>query len=228
MKPSRLSRTTAIRSLCVAVLAGVLWYHQHQIWQLSDRLATSANAESMNELVIRLGDFDERLDQLAGKNLVSSEDFRAGQQALSNRIDTAQKLAEQAAEANQGISPDTASLSELLSMKAEVETLARQLRELGQQQHAKQTTSTPTKAKPSRPNTKPQTQTPPFTLVGVEYRGGERFLSVGPLNSTKLSQLYLIQPGDMVTGTTWRLKGLEDGSAHFEVAGKTQVVPLGR
>ncbi|MEN1550966.1 hypothetical protein AAIH73_35040, partial [Pseudomonas aeruginosa] len=60
---------------------------------------------------------------------------------------------------------------------------------------------------------------PPFSILGVEYRGGERFLSVAPPGSTQLSQIYLIRQGDAVAGTNWRLTDLDDRTAHFDVAG---------
>ncbi|OPE00635.1 methyl-accepting chemotaxis protein, partial [Pseudomonas aeruginosa] len=41
-----------------------------------------------------------------------------------------------------------------------------------------------------------------FSILGVEYRGGERFLSVAPPGSTQLSQIYLIRQGDAVAGAS--------------------------
>ena len=60
----------------------------------------------------------------------------------------------------------------------------------------------------------------------VEYRGGERFLSVAPPGSTQLSQIYLIRQGDAVAGTTWRLTDLDDRTAHFDVAGASRSVRI--
>ncbi|MFA0941297.1 hypothetical protein ACDH53_28435, partial [Pseudomonas tremae] len=60
---------------------------------------------------------------------------------------------------------------------------------------------------------------PPFSVVGVEYRGGERFLSVAPPGSTQLSQLNLIRPGEMVAGSNWQLNSLDDSRALFSING---------
>ncbi|HHK4227633.1 TPA: methyl-accepting chemotaxis protein, partial [Pseudomonas aeruginosa] len=76
----------------------------------------------------------------------------------------------------------------------------------------------PVKPKPIEP--------PPFSILGVEYRGGERFLSVAPPGSTQLSQIYLIRQGDAVAGTTWRLTDLDDRTAHFDVAGASRSVRI--
>ncbi|RMM86569.1 hypothetical protein ALQ70_02712, partial [Pseudomonas savastanoi pv. glycinea] len=61
---------------------------------------------------------------------------------------------------------------------------------------------------------------------GVEYRGGERFLSVAPPGSTQLSQLNLIRPGDMVAGSNWQLNSLDDSRALFSINGSPRILPL--
>lgn len=236
MNLPRPTRTTAILSLCLALLAGILGYEHHQLSQLSTSLAATADRESLDALLTRLGKVDERLDTVAGNHLVTNEDFRAGQQALSNRIDAAQAYAKQATESAQEISQNAASAGELVVLKASVETLDSRLQELSQSR-IKQTTAVPLKPKPKpvarqpkRP-TPPATttvtpQTPPFTVVGIEYRGGERFLSVAPPGSTQLNQIYLIRPGDAVAGTAWRLNALDGRSARFDVAGTPQTVTV--
>ena len=88
----------------------------------------------------------------------------------------------------------------------------------------------PPKPKPvEKPKPKPKPkpiEPPPFSILGVEYRGGERFLSVAPPGSTQLSQIYLIRQGDAVAGTTWRLTDLDDRTAHFDVAGASRSVRI--
>ena len=104
MNLPRPTRTTAILSLCLALLAGILCYEHHQLSQLRTSLAATADKESLDALLTRLGKVDERLGTVAGNHLVTNEDFRAGQQALSNRIDAAQAYAKQATESAQEIS----------------------------------------------------------------------------------------------------------------------------
>lgn len=147
MNLPRPTRTTAILSLCLALLAGILCYEHHQLSQLRTSLAATADKESLDALLTRLGKVDERLGTVAGNHLVTNEDFRAGQQALSNRIDAAQAYAKQATESAQEISQNAASAGELLVLKASVETLDSRLQELSQSR-IKQTTAVPLKPKP--------------------------------------------------------------------------------
>jgi hypothetical protein len=210
----------------------MLGYEHHQLSQLSNSLAATSDKESLDALLTRLGKVDERLDSVDGKHLVSNDDFRSGQQALSNRIDAAQAYAKQAIETAQELSRNAASTGELVVLKASLETFDNRLHELSQSQ-IKQVPMAPPKPKAvtrkSPPTQKPSTRVvaplpPPFTVIGIEYRGGERFLSVAPTGSTQLSQIYLIRPGDAVAGTAWRLNALDGKSARFDVAGTPQTV----
>lgn len=232
MKSSRPTPTTVILSLCSAILAALLLYEHLQIVLLSERLATSANNESINELLVKVREMDDRLGRIDDKKPVSDEDFRASQQALSNRIDAAQRAADQASEVVQNISSTAMPTAEWLSLKAEVEALSARVHELNRLKTKQLSTPQPRSKLNGAANkvssAPAKQQDPPFTVVGIEYRGSERFLSVGPLESTRLSQLYLIQPGDTVAGTSWRLKALENNSARFDVAGTPQVVTVER
>lgn len=78
------------------------------------------------------------------------------------------------------------------------------------------------KPEPAKPIETP----PPFTVVGIDYRGGEGFLSVAPPGSTQLSELYLVRPGDNVGGTRWRLANLDDCQAQFSVDGATRTLSV--
>ena len=234
MNLPRPTRTTVILSLCLVALTGMLAYEHHQLSLLRISMSTTADKESLDAMLTRLSKVDERLDAVDGKQWVSNDDFRSGQQALSNRIDAAQAYAKQATESLQELSRNAASSGELVVLKASVETLDSRVHEISQSQ-IKQTAAAPSKPKatarkPSpaqKPNTSVVTpKTPPFTVIGIEYRGGERFLSVAPPGSTQLNQIYLIRPGDAVAGTEWRLNTLDGRSARFDVAGKPQTVTV--
>ena len=234
MNLPRPTRTTVLLSICLVIMAGMLSYQHHQLSNLSTSLASTADKDSLDALLARLGKVDERLDMVDGKHLVSNEDFRSGQQALSNRIDAAQAYAKQATETAKEISQNAASTGELVALKASVETLDSRVHEISQSQ-IKQPTAAPSTPKAvvrkPPPVQKPSTsvvtpKSPPFTVIGIEYRGGERFLSVAPPGSTQLNQIYLIRPGDAVAGTEWRLNTLDGRSARFDVAGKPQTVTV--
>lgn len=59
----------------------------------------------------------------------------------------------------------------------------------------------------------PQHDEPPFVALGVELRGGERFVTVGPRNGTSLSQLRLLRVGESEAG--WRLDAVTRDRAVF-------------
>ncbi|WP_121294879.1 methyl-accepting chemotaxis protein, partial [Pseudomonas aeruginosa] len=195
---------SVILGLCLTAMTGLLGYQQYQLVQLRSGVDSAAEKASLEAILARLSRVDERLDAVDGQHLVSNEDFRSGQQALSNRIDAAQAFAKQASDAVENLAQTTASAGDLLVLKATVETLDGSVRTL-QEKQAKApplivpAPKCPIPAKP-KPKPKPM-EPPPFSILGVEYRGGERFLSVAPPGSTQLSQIYLIRQGDAVAGT---------------------------
>lgn len=202
MKLPRPTRTTMIFSLCLIALASVLAYENHQLSLLTNRLETTANKDSLDAILTRLAKVDVRLDAVDGKHLVTNDEFRSGQQALSNRIDAVQAYAKQASKTTQDLSMRvTAAEEQVMVLKASIEMIDIRLQELSKPQ----TTEPPAAVSPPktviRKKPPPAPQPPPFTVIGIEYRGGERFLSVAPPGSTQLSQINLIRPGDGVTGT---------------------------
>ena len=202
MKLPRPTRTTLIFSLCLIALASVLAYENHQLSLVSNNLASTADKDSLNALLTRLAKVDERLDAVDGKHLVTNDDFRSGQQALSNRIDAVQAYAKQASKTTQDLSMRvTAAEEQVMVLKASIEMIDIRLQELSKPQASEPPVVAPPPKPVIRKKPPPAPQPPPFTVIGIEYRGGERFLSVAPPGSTQLSQINLIRPGDGVTGT---------------------------
>jgi hypothetical protein len=72
--------------------------------------------------------------------------------------------------------------------------------------------------------THPQPSTPPFSIMGSELRGPERFLSLLPLGDRTLSSVRLIQTGETFGG--WRLDNLNTTTAVFWIAGQAQTLPI--
>ncbi|RMU33191.1 hypothetical protein ALP31_02070, partial [Pseudomonas amygdali pv. morsprunorum] len=121
---------------------------------------------------------------------------------------------------------------EVVVMGARIEELQVKLQDLRAVEAASAQVTAAAKPKTPVPSHKSTAQTkvpeppPPFSVVGVEYRGGERFLSVAPPGSTQLSQLNLIRPGDMVAGSNWQLNSLDDSRALFSINGSPRILPL--
>ena len=227
MKLPRPTRTTLIFSLCLIALASVLAYENHQLSLVSNDLASTADKDSLNALLTRLAKVDERLDAVDSKHLVTNDDFRSGQQALSNRIDAVQAYAKQASKTTQDLSMRvTAAEEQVMVLKASIEMIDIRLQELCNPQASEPPMVAPPPKPVIRKKPPPAPQPPPFTVIGIEYRGGERFLSVAPPGSTQLSQINLIRPGDGVTGTAWKLKSMDGRLAHFEVAGLSRTLTV--
>ncbi|WP_232923166.1 hypothetical protein, partial [Pseudomonas amygdali] len=203
-------------------------YQQWQILHLKTGFESAANLETVNAITQRINGVDDRLDAASQLKSVTIDDFRAGQQALSNRIDAVQALVKQAQDAAQQAA---ATMQEVVVMGARIEELQVKLQDLRAAKPASVQISaakpkTPPPSRKSTAQTKVPEPPPPFSVVGVEYRGGERFLSVAPPGSTQLSQLNLIRPGDMVAGSNWQLNSLDDSRALFSINGSTRILTL--
>ncbi|MCS3473030.1 hypothetical protein M2401_006798 [Pseudomonas sp. JUb42] len=229
-----LSNPIVLKALCLVGLTCWCGYQQYQIYHLSTALAGTVDQDSIGSLIQRINSVEDRLDQSAKAPSVTMEDFRAGQQALSNRMDTFQTQIKKNQESTQPTSPSAASMLDIVALEAKFEGLQATFQDFVKTRP--KTTPAPVPTKPAKSKAPPPRKTeaiakpvetpPPFTVVGVEYRGGERFLSVAPPGSTQLSQLYLVRPGDTVAGSNWRLNGLDDGRAQFSINGTSRIVSL--
>jgi len=231
MNLSRPTQTTLVLSLCLAAMAGTQSYEHYRLTQLNTNLAETAGKKSLDILLTRLDQFDQQLAEADKKYVVSNDDFRSGQQALSSRLDAIENLTQKARESVEQLELGSASAEDLATLKASVDSVANQLKDLQSRLTKSAATNPSIPASSSRKNasgTKARhTPTPPlFDLLGIEHRGGQEFLAVAPRGSTQLHQINLIRPGDTVMGTGWKLSSLEGTSAKFDVAGTSQTVAL--
>ena len=232
MKPSLPTRTTLALSLCLLTLAGTLSYQQFRLNHLTTAVTGTAGKESLDAIQTKLEQFNERFAAVDQNYLTSNEDFRSGQQALSNRLDAIEDLAHQAKERVEQLDLSSASAEDIVIIKASVDSVAAQLKEL-QLRHSDAANAKPPSPNPSTRKASSKAKTkksgyPPFDVVGLEYRGGQEFLAVAPIGSNQLSQIQLLRPGDGVSGTSWRLRSVDSASASFDVAGVSQTVALYR
>ncbi|MGZ7153888.1 hypothetical protein ACXWOD_10385, partial [Streptococcus pyogenes] len=70
----------------------------------------------------------------------------------------------------------------------------------------------------------PKVPEPPFNVVGVKLRGGERFLSVAAPKASSVLDVWLLREGDAVGA--WHLLAIEARSAVFRVYGQIQRLAL--
>ncbi|GFE79169.1 hypothetical protein GCM10011487_11690 [Steroidobacter agaridevorans] len=83
--------------------------------------------------------------------------------------------------------------------------------------------ATPTRA-PDAVHTEPPPPDPPFTVLGIEWRGGKRFLSLAPTGAYSLDAVRVLQPGEAYDD--WQLESVDRDSAAFRVAGRLQRVTV--
>ncbi|EGH04962.1 hypothetical protein PSYAE_23988, partial [Pseudomonas amygdali pv. aesculi str. 0893_23] len=125
LRPS-LSRATVLQILALIVLIVLLVYQQWQILHLKTGFESAANLETVNAITQRINGVDDRLDAASQLKSVTIDDFRAGQQALSNRIDAVQALVKRVQEASQ----QGATMQEVVVMGARIQELQVKLQDL--------------------------------------------------------------------------------------------------
>ncbi|MCB1940267.1 MAG: hypothetical protein KDE64_13850, partial [Rhodocyclaceae bacterium] len=80
-------------------------------------------------------------------------------------------------------------------------------------------------ARPRAPvATKPKVPEPPFRVLSVELRGGERFLSITSTAAVSLAGTRLLREGDTEGG--WQLQSIEAQAGVFQVNGQTHRVAV--
>ncbi len=160
----------------------------------------------VRENLENLNGFVDRLDTLEQRITLFSSQMEVRMSAFSERLDNELEEAEaavDAAEQQAQLARDEARRA--ASAQAEAERLA-----------ARSTSQAPTRsASPPRP---------PFSISGVEYRGGRKFLSiaVGPVSS--LSEVKML--GERETEGEWQLVSIGSASAEFYHRGRSVSVPL--
>lgn len=138
---------------------------------------------------------------------VTQSSFTEMQEKLDGRLSRIEKAIE-----------DTAPKSDLVSVQQQmnaIEMRVAQLSKLSRRASPPSAIVVPTKS---------EALSPPFRIVGVELRGGERFLSVLPLGAPTLTDLHLLRPGD--SQGDWHLDALEPKAAVFGVHGHSQQIPF--
>jgi uncharacterized coiled-coil protein SlyX len=229
MKLSRPTRTT----LCLLALAGTLSYQHYRLADLNAAIAETAGKESLDSIQKKLDQFDDRFAAVDQNYLTSNEDFRSGQQALSNRLDTLEGVANQVRERVEQLELSSASAEDIIIIKASVDSVAAQLKDLQLRQSNSANAKPPSPASStqkatSRAKFKKSAPPPPFEVIGLEHRGGQEFLAIAPIGSNQLSQIQLVRPGDGVSDTSWKLRSVDSASASFDVAGVLQTIALAR
>jgi myosin heavy subunit len=206
-------QTLIIGLLCLAVagLSGGLYIQYQRMAELQ-----STNAQHLQTLDTlqhdssALKDAQEKL-QYALKDLKQMVD--TGEQQANTLDPMLDQWAQEIQELRDGLAA-RATQANMTTLRARLEHVEQQLVDLKTQPSPPPPTSSVTKPKKTaRP--KPTPLSPPFSVLSVESRGGERFLAVAPHDSRSLMEVRLLHSGEQLGA--WQLKVLEPNSAIFAV-----------
>ena len=207
-------QTLIIGLLCLTVagLSGGLYNQYQRMAELqstdTQRLQT---LDSLQRDSSALKDAQEKL-QYALKDLKQMVD--TGEQQANTLDPMLDQWAQEIQELRDSLAA-RATAADMTALRARLEYVEQQLLELNPKPSAPTPTSSTTKPKQTaRP--KPPPLSPPFSVLSVESRGGERFLAVAPLDSRSLRDVRLLHSGEQLGA--WHLKVLEPNSAIFAVA----------
>ncbi|WP_338922556.1 chemotaxis protein [Pseudomonas silesiensis] len=216
-------QTLIMGGLCLAIagLSGGL-YDQHQ--RLNELQSTSTQRlqtlDTLQHDVGALQDTQEKL-QFAVNDLKQAVD--TGEQQANTLDPLLDQWAQEIQELRDGLAA-RATAADMTALRARLE-LAEQ-RFLEQKTQPSTPPLTPSAAKPKKTaRTQPTPLSPPFSVLAVESRAGERFLTTAAHGSRALADIRLLHLGEQIGN--WRLKALEARSALFAVTNQAdQTVPL--
>ncbi len=209
-------QTLIVGLLCLAIagLSGGL-YNQYQ--RMAELQSTNTQYRKTLDTLQRdanaLKDAQEKL-QFALKDLKQMVDSSEQQ---ANTLDPMlDQWAQEIQELRDGLAARATEV-DMTALGARLEQVEQQLLDLRTQPSPPP--PTPSAAKPKKTaRPKPAPLSPPFSVLGVESRSGERFLAVAPPDSRSLMDVQLLHSGEQLGA--WHLIVLELHSAIFAVAGQ--------
>lgn len=207
-------QTIIVGLLCLAVagLSGVFFNQYQRMAELqSTNTQHLQTLDTLRRDLSALKDAQEKL-QYALKDLKQMVD--TGEQQANTLDPMLDQWAQEIQELRDGLAA-RATEADMTELRARLEHVEQQLLELKTQPSPPPPTSCTTKPKKTaRP--KSILLSPPFSVLSVESRGGERFLAVAPPDSRSLMDVRLLHSGEQFGA--WHLKVLEPNSAIFAVA----------
>jgi hypothetical protein len=169
------------------------------------RLSISVDSVQLSLYVEKLEQLQEQVTTLASAPAGLSEShFVIERQALLDQIEAIKRTLS-----------DFAPTSELKAIRD-------QLRTVGRLQKVRRAETTPPPG--AKASAEPDELHPPFTVIAVEGRGGERFLSVLPLGSRSVVDVQLVRVGEALG--SWQLSSIEAETALFQVGERHHRVAL--
>ena len=207
-------QTLIVGLLCLAIagLSGSLYNQYQRVAELQNM--NTQYRQTLDTLQLdsnALKDAQEKL-QYTLKDLKQMVD--SGEQQANTLDPMLDQWAQEIQELRDGLAA-RATATDVTALRARLEHVEQQLLELKTQPSTPPSTSSVAKPKQTD-HPKPISLSPPFSVLSVESRGGERFLAVAPHDSRSLMDVRLLHSGEQLG--TWHLKVLEPNSAIFAVA----------
>ena len=216
-------QTVIVGGLCLAIagLSGELYNQYQRLDELQS--TTTQRLQTLDTLrhdLSALQDTQEKL-QLAVNDLKQAVDTSAQQANILDPL--LDQWAQEIQELRDGLAA-RANAADMTALRARLEQAEQRFLELKTQPSAPPLT--PSAAKPKKTaRTQPSPLSPPFSVLAVESRAGERFLTTAAHGSRALADIRLLHLGEQIGN--WRLKALEARSALFAVTDQPdQTVPL--
>ena len=173
------------------------------------RLSTEVRpyGSEVSMLSVRLLELDQQLHSLANQPVsVDEARFVAAQETLDARI----------AQLEQAIG-SAAARDELAPVHDRLNAVETRLASL---RHPRATSASRARSTPETVSkAPPEVVVPPFTVLGIEWRGGVSFLSVAPTSANSLTQVQVLREGEPYG--EWRLEKLTSTAAEFRVGDRS-------
>ena len=188
--------------LLVSVLAVVNSVGLSRLSEQSQASAQDAHVQALNTRVAELE--QQSAASKSQPKPVTQPDFEAARKALDERLSQVEQA--QTADNRAG---------DLQALQARMGDIEARLKKAATPAAAPRRTAEAVK---------PKAPEPPFSVAGLELRGGERFLSIAAPGVAAVRELRLLREGDAIGA--WQLQVIEAHAAVFRVDGQTQRIVL--
>lgn len=179
--------------------------------RLADDVQASAPSLKVEMLDSRLAELERRMDAADRRPASPTQaSLDAARQALEERLATLEQAA----------SAQTAA-ADIALLRNRLEQLEARVREVRQ---VPAPATAPARRPPPAEAVRPATAEPPFHLLSIELRAGERFLSIAPAGARSLAEARVLRLGETEGG--WQLEALEGQTAIFRFDGQTRQLAL--
>ena len=189
----------------LVLVSGIAIVDSVSLSRLIEQSRSSAQDAQVQALATRVSDLEHQAEAAKRQpKPVVQGDFDAARQALEERL----------AHVEQAQATDTQG-DDIKALQARVAVLEARLKK-----------GAPSAAAPHKTAkaAKPKVLEPPFNVVGLELRGGERFVSIASSGAAALTDLRLLREGESIGA--WQLQAIDAHAVVFRVDDQTVRVAL--